>query len=79
MSTKKENNLFFGTKGFKERYSVGYSTQALWRDKGMPYYRVQGSKKILYRDKEVLTWITSQRNEILDDPQQNILTTKTKK
>ena len=54
-------NTFLGTKEFKSRFSVGVSTQALWRKKGMPYYRVPNSKKILYQEEEILAWLTSQK------------------
>ena len=76
MSTSNESTIFFGTRGFKERYSAGYSTQALWRENGMPYYRVPDSKKILYKDEEVLAWITSQKSANPDDMQDNTLKTE---
>jgi hypothetical protein len=53
---------FFGTKEFKSRFSAGGSTQASWRKKGMPYYRVPNSTKILYKEEEVLEWLTSQKS-----------------
>ncbi len=50
---------FRGSKEFKLRYSAGSSTQSLWRDKGMPYYRVPNSKKILYKFTEIDAWLLS--------------------
>ena len=76
MSTSNKKTIFFGTRGFKDRYSTGYSTQALWRKNGMPHYRVPDSKKILYKDEEILTWITSQKSANPDDMQDNTLETE---
>jgi len=59
-------DTFFGTKEFKSRFSSGASTQALWRKKGMPYYRVPNSTKILYKEEEVLAWLTSQKGTSID-------------
>ena len=82
MSTSNEKVIFFGTRGFKERYSTGYSTQALWRKNGMPHYRVPDSQKIIYKDEEVLAWITSQRvsnaSEIQGDTLQTDINKKDK-
>ena len=46
-------DTFFGTKEFKSRFSLGASTQALWRKKGMPHYKVPNSTKILYKEEEI--------------------------
>jgi len=54
---------FGGSKEFKLRYSAGSSTQALWREKGMPHYRVPNSKKILYKFDEIDTWLVSGKVE----------------
>ncbi len=59
-------DTFFGTKEFKSRFSLGASTQALWRKKGMPHYRVPNSTKILYKEEEILEWLTSQRSASTD-------------
>ncbi len=48
---------FGGSKEFSLKYSAGSSTQALWRDKGMPHYRVPNSKKILYKFDEIDEWL----------------------
>ena len=79
MSISNENTIFFGTRGFKERYSTGYSTQALWRKNGMPHYRVPDSQKIIYKDEEVLAWITSQRISNTSEIQGNTLKTNASK
>ena len=50
---------FGGSRDFKLRYSAGSSSQALWRDKGMPHYRVPNSKKILYKFDEIDEWLAS--------------------
>ena len=52
---------WFGTRGFKEYYSIAPSTQKLWRDNGMPHYRVPNSSKILYRRVEVESWLSSDK------------------
>lgn len=54
---KKEH--FGGSKEFKQKYSAGSSTQALWRSKGMPHYRVPNSKKILYKFDEIDEWLST--------------------
>jgi hypothetical protein len=65
MPKDKQQNLecFGGSKEFKLRYSAGSSTQALWRDKGMPHYRVPNSKKILYKFDEIDAWLVSGKIE----------------
>jgi hypothetical protein len=45
---------------------LGASTQALWRKKGMPHYKVPNSTKILYKEEEILEWLTSQRSASAD-------------
>ncbi len=50
---------FSGTREFKQRYAAGFSTQSIWRSRGMPYYRVPNSKKILYRFSEIDAWLAS--------------------
>ena len=57
MTENKQQECFGGSKEFKLRYSTGSSTQALWRDKGMPHYRVPNSKKILYKFDEIDAWL----------------------
>ncbi len=57
----KELPDWFGTRGFKECYSIAPSTQKLWRDNGMPYYRVPNSSKILYKRDEVESWLSSDK------------------
>ena len=57
-----DTERFLDTKAFRLRYRAGASTQALWRKKGMPFYRVPNAKKILYKEAEVTDWITSQKN-----------------
>ena len=57
----KELPDWFGTRGFKECYSITPSTQKLWRDNGMPYYRVPNSSKILYRRDEIESWLSSDK------------------
>ena len=52
---------WFGTRAFKEYYNIGGSTQKLWRDNGLPYYRVPQSTKILYKRTEVEAWLSSNK------------------
>lgn len=56
---QQEIECFGGSKEFKLKYSAGSSTQALWREKGMPHYRVPNSKKILYKFDEIDAWLAS--------------------
>ena len=58
---RKHLSEWFGTRAFKEHYGVTGSTQKLWRDKGLPYYRVPHSTKILYRRSEVEAWLSSNK------------------
>jgi hypothetical protein len=51
------HECFGGSKEFKLKYTVGSSTQALWRKNGMPHYRVPNSKKILYKFDEIDAWL----------------------
>ena len=57
MPKDEQRECYGGSKEFKMRYSSGSSTQALWRDKGMPHYRVPNSKKILYKFDEIDAWL----------------------
>ena len=52
---------WFGTRTFKERYGVAGSTQKLWRDNGLPYYRIPNSSKIIYKRDEVESWLSSNK------------------
>jgi len=52
----------FGTRAFKEKFNIPQSTQAVMRTKGLPFYRVPNSTKILYNEQEVFTWLTSQKS-----------------
>lgn len=54
-----KQECFGGSKEFKLKYSAGSSTQSLWRDKGMPHYRVPNSKKILYKFDEIDEWLAT--------------------
>ena len=65
MPKDEQQNLkcFGGSKEFKLRYSAVSSTQALWREKGMPHYRVPNSKKILYKWGEIDAWLASGKVE----------------
>ena len=65
MATKRDIE-FFGTKQFKERFSITQSSQLEMRKNGMPYYRVPNSSKILYKEEEVLAWLTSQKSVSTD-------------
>ena len=58
---------YFGTKRFKQKYGAGSSTQALWRQKGMPYYRVPNSKTILYKAAEIDSWLAEGKVESDND------------
>ena len=63
---EKKQDIFFGTKEFRILYSVGTSTQSFWRKNGLPYYRVPNATKILYKEEEVLEWLTSQKGASSD-------------
>ena len=63
---QEKQDVFFGTKEFKSHFSTGASTQASWRKKGMPHYRVPNSTKILYKEEEILAWLTSQKGASTD-------------
>ena len=58
--------VIFGTRGFRARFDIIQSTQAVMRKNGMPFYRVPSSKKIIYKEKEVLEWLTSQKGASTD-------------
>lgn len=61
MSNANTPNLF-GTRAFKEKFNIIQSTQAVMRTKGLPFYRVPNSTKILYIEREVFSWLTSQKS-----------------
>ena len=63
---KKETHNLFGTRAFKEKFNIIQSTQALLRSKGLPYYTIPHSTKILYCEAEVFTWLTSNRGTAND-------------
>jgi hypothetical protein len=60
MDNEKTPNLF-GTRAFKEKFSIPQSTQAVMRTKGIPFYRIPNSTKILYIETEVYEWLTSEK------------------
>jgi len=60
------DSKIFGTKQFKEKYNIPQSSQLEMRKKGMPFYRVPNSSKILYKEKEVFAWLTSQKGASKD-------------
>ena len=64
MSEQKQTPKLFGTKAFKEKFSIPQSTQAVMRKKGLPFYTVPNSTKILYNKEEVYKWLTSQKGVI---------------
>jgi len=57
---------FFGTKRFKERFDITQSSQLEMRKNGLPFYRMPNSSKILYKEAEVLAWLTSQKGASAD-------------
>lgn len=65
MATQNSSEIF-GTRGFRARFGIIQSTQAVMRKKGLPYYRVPNSKKIIYKEEEVLAWLTSQKGATTD-------------
>ena len=58
--------VIFGTRGFRARFDIIQSTQAVMRKNGLPHYRVPNSKKIIYKEEEVLAWLTSQKGTSTD-------------
>lgn len=58
---KRQTPNLFGTRAFKEKFSIPQSTQAVMRTKGLPFYTVPNSTKILYIETEVYAWLTSQK------------------
>ena len=65
MATQTDSTIF-GTKQFKERFTIPQSSQLEMRKNGMPFYRVPNSSKILYKGAEVLAWLTSQKGASAD-------------
>ncbi len=65
MATDNSSKIF-GTRVFRERFSIIQSTQAVMRKNGLPYYRVPNSTKIIYKEEEVLAWLTSQKGASVD-------------
>ena len=65
MATQTDSEIF-GTKQFKERFTIPQSTQLEMRKHGLPFYRVPNSSKILYKEAEVLAWLTSQKGASAD-------------
>ncbi len=65
MTTQTDSKVF-GTKQFKEKFSIPQSSQLEMRKSGMPFYRVPNSSKILYKEAEVLAWLTSQKGASVD-------------
>ena len=57
---------FFGTKRFRERFDIAQSSQLEMRKNGLPFYRMPNSSKILYKEAEVLAWLTSQKGASAD-------------
>ena len=58
--------VIFGTRGFRVRFGIIQSTQAVMRKNGLPYYRIPNSKKIIYKEAEVLAWLTSEKGASVD-------------
>ena len=65
MATQSDSKIF-GTKQFKERFTIPQSSQLEMRKRGLPFYRVPNSTKILYKEEEVLEWLTSQKGASTD-------------
>ena len=65
MATQTDSEIF-GTKQFKEKFTIPQSSQLEMRKNGMPFYRVPNSSKILYKEAEVLAWLTSQKGVSAD-------------
>ncbi len=65
MATQIDSSIF-GTKQFREKYAIPQSSQLEMRKNGMPFYRVPNSSKILYKETEVLAWLTSQKGASVD-------------
>ncbi len=64
MDEEKQIPKLFGTRAFKEKFNIPQSTQAVMRGKGLPYYVIPNSTKILYNEEEVYAWLTSQKGVI---------------
>ena len=62
MDEEKQIPNLFGTRTFKEKFSIPQSTQAVMRTKGLPFYIVPNSTKILYNEEEAFAWLTSQKS-----------------
>jgi hypothetical protein len=65
MATQADFKIF-GTKQFREKFTIPQSSQLEMRKNGMPFYRVPNSSKILYKEPEVLAWLTSQKGVSVD-------------
>ena len=65
MATQTDSKIF-GTKQFKEKFTIPQSSQLEMRKNGIPFYRVPNSSKIPYKEVEVLAWLTSQKGASAD-------------
>ena len=65
MATENSSEIF-GTRVFRARFDIIQSTQAVMRKNGLPHYRVPNSSKIIYKEAEVLAWLTSQKGASID-------------
>jgi len=43
-----------------EELNISYSTLYRWCKKGMPHYKVKGSKKVLFNRDKVQDWLENQ-------------------
>jgi excisionase family DNA binding protein len=49
-----------GMKNLMDQLNISYSTCYRWCKKGMPHYKVKGSKKILFNWDKVQEWLEGQ-------------------
>ena len=59
----KEDKKDFSPVGMKtilEELNISYSTLYRWCKKGMPHYKVKGSKKVLFNRDKVQDWLENQ-------------------
>jgi len=53
-------DIYLTTKDLEEKYRVSRATIKKWRDKGMPFYTIDGT--IRFKDAEIEQWVNKQNN-----------------
>jgi predicted DNA-binding transcriptional regulator AlpA len=53
-------DVYLKTKDLEEKYKVSRATIKKWRDNGMPFHPINGSRTIRFIENEVERWIKKQ-------------------